>query len=84
MEVCIEGANFASLRVKNDVKKSLPFFGHTCARGIWVNPNSAVVTICTVPPGLTFHNSTFCPYSVFMCFVWISEQTTIISLYNIN
>ena len=30
------------------------------------------------------HNSTFCPHSVFMCFVWISEQTAIISLYNIN
>jgi len=26
----------------------------------------------------------FCPHSVFMCFVWISEQTAIISLYNIN
>jgi len=22
-------------------------------------------------PGLTFNNSTFCPHSVFMCFVWI-------------
>jgi len=30
------------------------------------------------------YNSTFCPYSVFMCFVWIWEQTAIISLYNIN
>ena len=28
-----------------------------------------VVTICTV--SLTFNNSTFCPHSVFMCFVWI-------------
>jgi hypothetical protein len=26
-------------------------------------------------------NSTFCPHSVFMCFVWISEQTAIISYY---
>ena len=49
-----------------------------------------VVTICTaqrslyVPPSLTFNNSTFCPHSVFMCFVWISEQTAIISLYSIN
>jgi hypothetical protein len=34
-----------------------------------------------VPPCLTFTNSTFCPHSVFMC---ISEQTAIISLYNIN
>jgi hypothetical protein len=39
-----------------------------------------------VPPGVgaTFTNSTFCPHSVFMCFVWISEQTAIISLYSIN
>ena len=29
-------------------------------------------------------NSTFCPHSVFMCFVWIGEQTAIISLYSIN
>ena len=37
-----------------------------------------------VSPGLTFSNSTFCPHTVFMCFVWIWEQTAIISLYNIN
>ena len=56
-----------------------------------------VVTICTaqwslyVPPTgqymyrqVNIHNPTFCPHSVFMCFVWISEQTAIISLYNIN
>jgi hypothetical protein len=41
-----------------------------------------MVTICTT--SLTFNNSTFCPHSEFMCFVWISEQTAIISLYNIN
>jgi len=41
-----------------------------------------VVTICTT--SLTLNNSTFCAHSVFMCFVWISEQTAIISLYNIN
>jgi len=33
---------------------------------------------------LTLTNSTFCPHSVFMCFVWIWEQTPIISLYSIN
>jgi len=33
---------------------------------------------------LTFSNSTFCPHSVFMCCVWIWEQTAIISLYSIN
>ena len=41
-----------------------------------------VVTTWTA--SITFNNSTFCPHSVFMCFVWISEQTAIISLYNIN
>jgi hypothetical protein len=30
------------------------------------------------------YNSTFCPHSVFMCFVWIWGQTAIISLYSIN
>ena len=32
----------------------------------------------------TSKNSTFCPHTVFMCFVWISEQTANISLHNIN
>ena len=41
-----------------------------------------VVTICTT--SLTLTNSTFRPHTVFMCFVWISEQPAIISLYNIN
>ena len=41
-----------------------------------------VVTICTA--SLIFSSSTFCPHSVFMCFVWIWEQTAIISLYSIN
>jgi hypothetical protein len=36
------------------------------------------------PSGLTLKNSTFCPHSVFMRFVWIWEQTAIISLYSIN
>jgi len=43
---------------------------------------SPVVTICTTR--LTFNNSTFCPHRVFMCFVWISELTATISLYNNN
>ena len=37
---------------------------------------SPVVTVCT--PSLTFSNPTFCPHSVFMCFVWIWEQTATI------
>jgi hypothetical protein len=37
---------------------------------------------CTT--SLTLQNSTFCPHSIFTCFVWIWEQTAIISLYSIN
>ena len=37
-----------------------------------------------VPPCLTFSDSTFRPHRVFMCFVWIWEETAIISLYSIN
>jgi hypothetical protein len=33
---------------------------------------------------LTFTNSPFCPHGVFMCFMWITEQTAIVSLYSIN
>jgi len=44
----------------------------------------AVRTGSLYTASLTFSNSTFCPHSVFMCFVWIWEQTAIISLYNIN
>jgi len=33
---------------------------------------------------LTFNNSTFFPHSVFMGFVWIWDQTAIISLFNID
>ena len=44
--------------------------------------NRPVVTICIA--SLTFSNSTFCPHSLFMCFVWMWEQTAIIFLYSIN
>ena len=37
-----------------------------------------------VPLGLTFRNSTFCPHSVFMCIVFISEQTATFVLCDIN
>ena len=47
-----------------------------------LNLYSPVAAICTA--SLTFSNSTFCPHSVFMCFVWFWEQTAIISLNSFN
>ena len=41
-----------------------------------------MVTICTT--SLTFNNSTFCPYTVIMCSVWISEQTATCATYSTN
>jgi len=44
----------------------------------------AVRTGSLYTASLTFSNSTFCPHTVFMCFVWIWEETAIISLYIFN
>ena len=41
-----------------------------------------MVTIFTT--SLTFNNSTFCPHSVFMCFVLMWEQTATCATYSIN
>ena len=41
-----------------------------------------VVTIYT--SNLTFNNSTFCPQSVFMYFLWIWEQTAVSSHFSTN
>ena len=75
----------AAIRRWNDVKersimKYFFYFAQFYNRDLTLY--SPVVTICTA--SLTFNNSTFCPHSVFFCFVWISEQAVIISLYNIN
>jgi hypothetical protein len=37
-----------------------------------------------VPPALTYQNSAFNAQSVFVCFLWFSQQTTIFPLNNIN
>jgi len=86
--------NPAVMHVQRVVLLVLPSHGDVAATDSW---NSAwhcdckaqwslyvppVVTIW--PASLIFSNSTFCPHRVLMCFVWIWEQTAIISLYNIN
>jgi hypothetical protein len=53
--------------------------------GYWqryIFSESPVVTIWTA--NLTFSNTTFCPHSVFVCSMWIWEQTVIISVYSID
>jgi len=40
--------------------------------GKWAESSNACWLVYThISSGLTFTNSTFCPHSVFMCFVWI-------------
>jgi hypothetical protein len=57
-----------------------PYKSHRFSHGL----SSIPQCLLHMPPGLPFTNSTFCPHSVFMCFVWISEQRAIILLYSIN
>ena len=35
-----------------------------------------------VPPGLTLKNSAYCPHSISLLFVWISEQTVTMQYYS--
>ena len=51
---------------------------------IVVLQHSEIYRLLYVPTGLTLTISTFCPHSLFMCFLRISEQTAIISLHSIK
>ena len=57
---------------------------YSCLFGTLFILNFGIKGLVHLWPGLTLTNSTFCPHSVSMCFVWIWEQTAIISLYSIN
>ena len=78
--------NAVNLRAFFIVGRQINFDWDQTAVGIDCLTTSALRSSCLpyVPPGLIFKNSTFCPHSVLMCFVWIWEQTAIISLYSIN
>ena len=56
---------------KSPAVECLPVYQYICIYA------PSLHILCTV-------KSTFCPHTVFVCFVWISEHTAIISLYNIN
>jgi len=56
-------------------------FDTHCVKDIWclIIQNKIEIT-----PLLTQHKTTFCPHSLFMCFVWICGQAAIISLESIK
>ena len=62
-------------------RKQVPY----CGPQLWghLRTSQSSVAFCSVR---VQHSQirNFCSHSVVMCFVWISEQTAIISLYNIN
>ena len=79
---------FSSLRT---LQPNIPFVFQTSSntsqflihcRQLILTLQSPVVISCTT--SLTFINSTLCPTQCIMCFVWISEQTAVISLQGIN
>ena len=67
---------------------------------VWISEQTAIISLYSInrlvfinldgvcllrgTDWVFIYNSTLCPHSVFMCFVWIWEQTAIISLYSIN
>jgi hypothetical protein len=61
------GPEFVLRRVSRDNRP--PATCYTDSAVVTICTSSLVVTICT--NSLKFNNSTFCPHSVFMCFVWI-------------
>jgi len=67
---------------KNLVSSRFFWTGYERSRQ-WYSPFTACC-LHYIPPGWTFRKSAFCPHTVFVCFVWIWEQTAIISLYSIN
>ena len=66
---------------------------------MWISEQTAIISLysinwlvfitetecvyCAVRTGSLYNNSTLCPHTVFMCCMWIWDQTAIISLYNI-
>ena len=50
----------------------------------WLRNHNKAQWLLYVPLSLTHKNSTFCPHNVFMCLVWIWEQTATIAPYSIN
>jgi histidinol dehydrogenase len=85
-ELCLESLRTATRSINVPCAQQRPKFILTVqeSRRTASHINPLKQSSLYVPPGLTFNNSTFCPHRVFMCFVRISEQTAIISLYSIN
>ena len=77
-------STFSFIRFIYNCYSSLYLIRYTSFSTAMKEHTSKAQWLLYVPPGLTFSNSKFCPHSVFMCFVWIWEQTAIISLYSIN
>ena len=82
MVECSPATRAARVRFPADANFLNVFLFHVCCK--FQNWPFKEHWLLYVPPGLTHNNSMFCPHSVFMCFVWIWEQTAIMSLYNIN
>jgi hypothetical protein len=78
----IPAFSFRTTRSSAEVKERVELYLYSHSGLSW--PVLGRTLPLPLPPGLTFSNPTFCPHSVFMCFVCISEQRAIIILYSIN
>ena len=62
----------------------VPLPSHYRYECLVVNYDFRFYWLLYLPIDSAFNNSTFCLHRIFIGFVWISEQTAIISVYSIN
>ena len=77
----LHSAHTVYLRVLCGSENRQRLFPYTTLTGFY---NRDEVCLLRGTDWIFIYNSTFCPHSVFMCFVWIWEQTAIVSLCSIN
>jgi hypothetical protein len=74
-------AKESNWHAKNNNSRAVLTFPASYAHEVCRQSNLLLLVVTLHTASLTITNSTFCPHGVFMCFVWISEHTAIISLY---
>ena len=80
--IILRSAHIVYLCVLCGSENKKQLFSYTALTGLFYNWDG----VCSLRGRnwVFMYNSTLCPHCVFMCFVWIWEQTAIISLYSIN